>query len=97
MSFTCPECGRTSYHPVDEVEGYCGSCHKYVQREAGRFFQEDNARRVARIQVQKLETAAQVCRAVGEHGVANEIYRVISQVSRGRLDSFPKMDGHPDG
>ena len=27
-SFTCPECGRTSYHPTDIAEGYCGACHR---------------------------------------------------------------------
>lgn len=29
MSFTCPECGRTSHHPEDEKQGYCGACHKF--------------------------------------------------------------------
>ena len=24
--FTCPICGRTSYHPTDVKEGYCGAC-----------------------------------------------------------------------
>lgn len=27
---TCPECGRTSYHPQDVAEGYCGHCHKWT-------------------------------------------------------------------
>jgi hypothetical protein len=26
-SFTCPVCGRTSYHPTDVEEGWCGACH----------------------------------------------------------------------
>jgi ribosomal protein L37E len=26
-SITCPECGRTSYHPDDIAQGYCGHCH----------------------------------------------------------------------
>ena len=25
-SITCPECGRTSRHPDDVREGYCGDC-----------------------------------------------------------------------
>lgn len=27
-SFTCPnpDCGKTSYHPEDIREGYCGNC-----------------------------------------------------------------------
>lgn len=29
-SITCPACGRTSYHPVDVMEGYCGHCHAFT-------------------------------------------------------------------
>ncbi len=29
-SFTCPLCSRTSYHPRDVEEGYCGSCHAWT-------------------------------------------------------------------
>lgn len=25
-SITCPECGRTSYHPKDIEHGYCSAC-----------------------------------------------------------------------
>ena len=28
-SFTCPDCGRTSYHPMDIANAYCGACHKF--------------------------------------------------------------------
>jgi hypothetical protein len=28
--FTCPRCGRTSYHPRDRAEGYCGACHDWT-------------------------------------------------------------------
>lgn len=28
--FTCPVCKRTSYHPEDVAEGYCGHCHKFT-------------------------------------------------------------------
>jgi hypothetical protein len=28
--FTCPRCGRTSHHPKDLEEGYCGACHAFV-------------------------------------------------------------------
>jgi hypothetical protein len=24
---TCPDCLRTSYHPMDISQGYCGYCH----------------------------------------------------------------------
>lgn len=30
VSFTCPRCGRTSYHPRDMAEGYCGACHAWT-------------------------------------------------------------------
>lgn len=29
MSFTCPDCGRTSHHPEDERSNYCGNCHEF--------------------------------------------------------------------
>ena len=29
-SITCPVCGRTSYHPQDVKEGYCGNCHDWT-------------------------------------------------------------------
>lgn len=28
-SITCPKCGRTSYHPRDVSERYCGNCHQF--------------------------------------------------------------------
>jgi len=28
--FTCPRCGRTSGHPTDAREGYCGACHEWT-------------------------------------------------------------------
>lgn len=30
MSYTCPRCGRTSHHRIDEMEGYCGACHDWT-------------------------------------------------------------------
>jgi len=30
-SFTCPDCGLTSYNPNDVANGYCGHCHKYLK------------------------------------------------------------------
>lgn len=29
-SFTCSECGMTSYNPVDTVQGYCGNCRAWT-------------------------------------------------------------------
>jgi ribosomal protein L37E len=29
-SFTCPRCGRVSFHPMDLQEGYCGACHDWT-------------------------------------------------------------------
>lgn len=28
-SITCPRCGKTSYHPRDVQERYCGACHQF--------------------------------------------------------------------
>ncbi|MDH2425760.1 hypothetical protein [Sphaerisporangium sp. TRM90804] len=28
--FTCPRCGRSSAHPTDTAEGYCGACHDWT-------------------------------------------------------------------
>jgi hypothetical protein len=30
VSFTCPRCLMTSYHPEDERHGYCGHCHDFT-------------------------------------------------------------------
>jgi hypothetical protein len=30
VAITCPQCGATSHHPVDEQEGYCGRCHDWT-------------------------------------------------------------------
>lgn len=29
MSFTCPDCGRTSQHPDDASNAYCANCHEF--------------------------------------------------------------------
>src|SRR5215813_3864046 len=28
-SITCPRCGKTSHHPKDVGERYCGACHQF--------------------------------------------------------------------
>lgn len=28
--FTCPKCGRKSWHPEDKRQGYCGACHEFT-------------------------------------------------------------------
>jgi hypothetical protein len=30
VSYTCPICSRTSYHPDDEKYSYCGNCHDFT-------------------------------------------------------------------
>jgi hypothetical protein len=35
LSFTCPVCGRTSRHPDDVREGYCGACHAWTGEDGG--------------------------------------------------------------
>jgi hypothetical protein len=34
-SFTCPRCQRTSTHPVDVRERYCGACHDWTGLKPG--------------------------------------------------------------
>lgn len=29
LTFTCPQCGKTSHNPNDVRESYCGACHKF--------------------------------------------------------------------
>lgn len=29
-AFTCPRCSRTSHHPEDLRQGYCGACHDWT-------------------------------------------------------------------
>jgi hypothetical protein len=38
LSFSCPQCGRVSYHADDVLHGYCGACHQFtgVGAAAGR-------------------------------------------------------------
>lgn len=31
MAYTCPDCLRTSHHPQDEKNSYCGNCHEFKQ------------------------------------------------------------------
>lgn len=35
-SITCPKCGRTSYHPKDIEERYCGFCHEWHNNMKGQ-------------------------------------------------------------
>lgn len=28
-AIVCPRCGRTSYHPEDVRQRYCGNCHQF--------------------------------------------------------------------
>lgn len=37
MHITCPQCGKTSYHPRDVAEGYCGNCHAFTSKCARCF------------------------------------------------------------
>lgn len=42
--FTCPRCGRISYHPDDTRHGYCGACHDFTGTD--RLGARDNTPRV---------------------------------------------------
>jgi hypothetical protein len=30
VAITCPVCGKTSHHPEDVRQGYCGNCHAFT-------------------------------------------------------------------
>jgi hypothetical protein len=36
LSFTCPVCHMTSYHPKDVEYGYCGNCHEFTRSTCPR-------------------------------------------------------------
>lgn len=35
LSYTCPRCLATSYHPQDVENGYCGACHAFTAPPRG--------------------------------------------------------------
>lgn len=35
LAFTCRRCGRTSHHPKDVQERYCGACHQFFPEVQG--------------------------------------------------------------
>lgn len=35
LPFTCPVCRRTSHHPEDAKNGYCGNCHAFTGTPEG--------------------------------------------------------------
>jgi hypothetical protein len=37
-SFTCPDCGRTSWNPLDVFEQYCGNCHEWFNGMRPMFY-----------------------------------------------------------
>lgn len=39
-AITCPRCGRTSYHPKDVTERYCGACHLFHDQMAEHTHEE---------------------------------------------------------
>lgn len=51
-SITCPRCQRTSHHPKDIEEGYCGNCHQFTSGQSsllGRLITAiDETERIAR-------------------------------------------------
>jgi hypothetical protein len=36
VAFTCPHCGRDSFHPRDLDYRYCGGCHYFVDDVAAQ-------------------------------------------------------------
>lgn len=94
MSYTCPDCGKTSFHPVDEVEGYCGACHKYT-RLPQLLQDEATSRETIREQVGVLEKAAEVAFQLQNYDIANQLYGLISKLAAtnpGTILQFPKTD-----
>jgi hypothetical protein len=48
-SITCPCCGKTSYHPNDIEQGYCGFCHWWTSDPAGLLNRPDVLREALKI------------------------------------------------
>jgi ribosomal protein L37E len=46
-SFTCRDCGRTSYNLNDVKQRYCGHCHKFMAELRGAVDIRDAQRRFA--------------------------------------------------
>ena len=69
--FTCPRCGRTSYHPDDLLSGYCGACHDWTAeadrlRVRFRLFIEQQLADERWVSLQG-DDFERLARAVGDH------------------------------
>ncbi len=87
--FTCPRCGRTSYHPTDKAEGYCGNCHDWTGQPAPTADADAVAVRTQRIQL----IAAGVAATRDQHAPHVAVLDDLEQaLLRGILPLFPDVD-----
>ena len=54
---TCPFCGRTSAHPTDAAERYCGACHVFHDDEKARIVHVINRRYSTTVPVDVVDMA----------------------------------------
>jgi hypothetical protein len=67
-AFSCPRCGRTSHHPLDAIEGYCGACHDWTEPRPYRVFHYDRAGRPM-----PLSTWAEALEATDRHVAVTDV------------------------
>lgn len=101
MAFTCPVCHRTSYHPQDEAEGYCGACHDFTGILPGMRIVEDPAVPEGEIRLVYGPTGQSVGRIISveadDNGIAVTAQLDPPEADRlGLPDRGPWSLGHPD-
>jgi hypothetical protein len=73
-SFTCPACGRTSHHPEDIRNGYCGACHAFTgtQAQAKRDYFAEHGEDMVPVKLIDLVCAVARMKQVRDHGIDAE-------------------------
>lgn len=67
-SITCPKCLRTSHHPMDIREGYCGACHDWTSHPAK--------------EITGMSTTKITVRAEGQHMTLDELSSAVQRAHR---------------
>ena len=91
MSFTCPDCKRTSHNPNDEANRFCGACHKFFdegQRVIWPLTTDEKIHklRAAHVRWRTLEETLTVISRSPE-----DAYAHISRLAREAVDEIAKQ------